>query len=133
MLPEHTNILIPCESEEESAYIAAMLNSSPVQAIMWGYIVLHPSPHTLEVAGIRQYQSTQQQRQLAEFSIRAHEIAPCAYSGNLKAQAELAEIERQIDEEAAKLWGITPSELKEIQKALKEMERPKRTRIAEEE
>jgi len=36
-------------------------------------------------------------------------------------QRELAEIEVQVDQAAAELWGITAAELAEVQRSLKEM------------
>jgi hypothetical protein len=54
------------------------------------------------------------QKRLAELSDKAHRLK---VGGKEK---ELAEVERKIDEAAAELWGITPNELGQIQKALKE-------------
>jgi hypothetical protein len=44
-----------------------------------------------------------------------------------KSEMELLDVVSRIDEEAAKLWGLTPTELKAIQKVLKEMARPWRS------
>ena len=35
--------------------------------------------------------------------------------------AQLAEVEAEIDERAAELWGLTEKELKEIQRSLEEL------------
>lgn len=50
----------------------------------------------------------------------------------------VAALEAEIDEAAAEMWGITKGELSAIQKALRELERPKRKatpdgRVSEEE
>lgn len=50
------------------------------------------------------------------------DASPSCLSG-LKAagkEKELTEVEEQIDKAAAEVWGITPKELEQIQKALKE-------------
>jgi hypothetical protein len=36
-------------------------------------------------------------------------------------QRELVEVEAQVDQAAAELWGITPAQLAEVQRSLKEL------------
>ena len=36
-------------------------------------------------------------------------------------ECELVEIEAQVDQAAAELWGITPAELREVQRSLAEL------------
>ena len=42
-------------------------------------------------------------------------------SGLERAQAKLREVEEEVDERAAELWGLTQAELKEIKKSLEEL------------
>ncbi|MER3502227.1 MAG: hypothetical protein C4295_12325 [Candidatus Fervidibacterota bacterium] len=55
-------------------------------------------------------------RRLAELSKGAHEAT------NKANDAQLRQIEEGIDEEAAKLWGLSEAELREIQASLRELE-----------
>ena len=81
-----------------------------------GYVVLHPSPHVLEHVSIPKFEGKNEiHRTLARLSSQAHQLKAKG-KGN-----ELTKVESQIDDLAAKLWGITPKELKQIQKALEEM------------
>jgi len=52
---------------------------------------------------------------LAALSQRAHQLAA---AGD---EAGLGEVEAQVDEAAAELWGITEGELKEIRRSLEEL------------
>ena len=65
-------------------------------------------------------------QRLADLSRRAHELA-AELSTDLeadkrtRAEQALAEVEAQVDEAAAALWGITPPELAEVQRNLAEL------------
>lgn len=52
LIPDHTIVFVPTEDQDEAAFIAALLNSSPAQLIIRGYITLHPSPHVMERVAI---------------------------------------------------------------------------------
>jgi hypothetical protein len=60
-------------------------------------------------------------RQLSALSQRAHELAPAARGGDAAAQAELRQVEAQVDVAAAKLWGLTDDEVAEIRRSLAEL------------
>ena len=56
-------------------------------------------------------------RSLADLSQRAH---TAAVEGE-QAQGELLQVEEEIDQQAARLWGITKGELTKIRQALAEL------------
>ncbi len=114
---DHTLILVDCTTRKEAHYLCAVLNSSPARLVVQAYIVLHPDPHILQHIRIPRYDPSDPVHQrLAELSQGAHEAA--------RAQDEkrLRQIEAEIDRQAAQLWGLTDSELHEIQQSLRELE-----------
>ncbi len=114
-LPDHTIIAVSCQSGEEAHYVCALLNSSPVQAAVRGYIVLHPSPHVLEHIAIPRFSSTNELHcHLADLSYRCHTTI------NDDGQ-KIYDLEAEIDEIAAKLWGITSDELQAIRTSEREL------------
>jgi SAM-dependent methyltransferase len=115
-VPDHTLILIDCASKEEAHYICAALNSAAARLSVQAYIVLHPDPHILEHIRIPRFNPKDPvHRRLAELSKRAHEAAK-------KGDAQrLRQIEAAVDQAAARLWGLTDAELREIQRSLVEL------------
>jgi hypothetical protein len=115
-LPDHTVVAVSCESKEEAFYIAALLNSSPAQLAIYGYVVLHPSPHVLQHVNIPRYDPKNRiHNNLAKLAVECH------LAMSKRNHAEVKSCEQQIDKEAAALWTITAKELNEIQKALREL------------
>jgi hypothetical protein len=115
-VPDHTLILIDCASNEEAHYLCAALNSSPVRLGVQAYIVLHPDPHILEHFRIPRFDPKNPVHlRLAELSMQAHEAAK---AGD---EMRLREIEAEIDLWAAKLWGLSDEELREVQESLAEL------------
>jgi SAM-dependent methyltransferase len=115
-VPDHTLILIDCASNEEAHYLCAALNSSPVRLGVQAYIVLHPDPHILEHIRIPRFDPKNPVHlRLAELSKQAHEAA------KVGDETRLREIEAEIDRQAAKLWGLSDDELREIQQSLREL------------
>lgn len=109
VFPDHTIVAVSCGSRLEAHYICALLNSAPAQLAVTGYIVLHPSPHVLDHIAVPQYSASNESHvRLAELSARAHDAA---ISHKLQS---LHEIEKEVDREAARLWGITEEELSAI-------------------
>ena len=112
-LPDHTIVAVSCGSESEAYFIAALLNSSPVYVAVAAYIVLHPSPHIMKNIAIPQFKkSNGTYTRLVELSRQRHAVA------TQNDVDKLAELEAEIDEVAAQIWGITDAELKAIRKAL---------------
>lgn len=115
-LPDHTLILVDCQSKEEAHYLCGCLNSSPSRMAVQAYIVLHPDPHILENIRIPKFDPKDKTHQrLAELSEEAHQVVA------KDDQKTLKRIEAEIDTEAAKLWGLDDKELAEIQRSLKEL------------
>ena len=114
-LPDHTIVAVSCSSEGEAYFITGMLNSSPAYAAIAAYIVLHPSPHIMKNIAVPKFKKTDNiHKRVADLSHQCH----IAAKQNCKDQ--IKELEAEIDEVAAKIWGITDAELKAIQKALSE-------------
>jgi SAM-dependent methyltransferase len=116
-VPDHTLILIDCASKDEAHYICAALNSAPARLGVQAYIVLHPDPHILEHIRIPRFNPKDPvHRRLAELSERAHEAA------KREDVRRLRQIEEAVDEAAARLWGLTDAELREIRRSLVELQ-----------
>ncbi|MFA0781360.1 MAG: hypothetical protein RJAPGHWK_002888 [Candidatus Fervidibacter sp.] len=118
-VPDHKLMLVDCQSEEEAYFVCACLNSSIGQMVAVSYAVeIQMDPHILEHIRIPRYDPEDPvHRRLAELSHEAHAAA--------KAEDEtsrLRAIEAEIDREAAKLWGLSDEELREVQESLAELE-----------
>jgi len=73
------------------------------------------SPHILTKVKIPKYaEADSTHRELSKLSQRCHEKTAVGI--------DVTDLEAQIDELAAELWGLTQDELKEIQDSLKEMQ-----------
>ncbi len=113
-LPAHTIVAVSCSSESEAYFIAGMLNSSPAYVAVAAYIVLHPSPHIMKNIAIPRFKKADNDHTLlAELSYQCH-----VATNN---EGQLAALEADIDEAAAKIWCITDTELKAIQKTMSEL------------
>ena len=112
-LPDHTIVAVSCSSESEAYFITGMLNSSPAYAAIAAYIVLHPSPHIMKNIAVPQFKKTDSiHKRVADLSQKCHVAANIG--------GPLAVLEAEVDEAAAKIWGITDAELKAIRKATSE-------------
>ncbi|HOM84023.1 MAG TPA: SAM-dependent DNA methyltransferase, partial [Armatimonadota bacterium] len=116
VVPEHNVSLIPFDSEHEAHYTAAALNSSPFAGGAvgsWsgggGGIA---SPVVMERLHVPAFDGSDLHVRLAELSQAAHQAAA---AGD---EERVAEIEAEIDELAAELWGLTEKELQAIREAL---------------
>lgn len=117
-IPDHTLIMVPLDSADEAYYLAAVLNSSPSTVAVRGYVALHPSPHVLQHVAIPRFDPSGALHQsLASLSQRAHRHAGQGQA----AEAELRQVEEEIDRQAARLWGLSQEELTAVQKALVEL------------
>lgn len=117
IVPDHTVILVSCSQRTEAHYLCAMLNSVISRHIVAGYIALHPSPHILESICIPQYDAENRlHSRLAQLSAEAHLLA-----GQEGKEDEVKALEEEIDEHAARLWGLTNTELKHVRHSLAEL------------
>lgn len=120
IVPQHIVTLVACESEEEAHYICALLNSSSANFAARAYSQeggkSFGDPHILKHIRIPRFDPKNPVHlQLAELSKQAHKAAK---AGD---EMRLREIEAEIDRQAAKLWGLSDDELREIQQSLREL------------
>jgi len=111
VVPDHTVVAISFENETEAHFVCALLNSSPSRLIVKSYIALHPSPHVMKHIAIPKYDpQNPTHNDLATLSRKCH----------IKTSAGIPvfELEEQIDQLAAELWGITEEEMKAIKESL---------------
>ena len=117
-VPNEKLMLVECNDKKEAHFLCAVLNSSPVRLTVRGFFVeTQIAPHVIQRIRIPRYNPKDPiHRRLAELSQRAHEAAQEEDTEKLRA------IEAEIDQEAARLWGLTEEELKEVQLSLEELE-----------
>ncbi len=115
VVPDHTCILVECDSAEEAHYLCAAVNSSPARLAIRNYIVLHPDPHVLNNINVPKFSKENRTHiQLAALSEAAHNATA---KGDA---AEVRKIEGEIDRAAARLWGLKDDDLAEIKRWLEE-------------
>jgi len=144
-LPMHKNTVsfVATDDEAEAHYLCAVLSSSVVNALAKSSSVKggksFGNTNLLHTVAIPAYDSTSSlHRRLAELSQRAHALAPNSPApvrgspkgrgesglplpaGEGRGEGELAGIEREIDEAAAELWGLSAAELEEIRRSAEE-------------
>jgi hypothetical protein len=130
-IPHEKLILIPAGSRSEAHYIAALLNSSPANLLLRGAAVRvqtnEYAPSDISHLAISTFDTKQVLHvKLSALSEKAHAAATKDDS------AGIAELELEIDEAAAKLWGLTDDELKAIQAELAEVSKSKTVAKGEE-
>lgn len=114
VVPDHTVVTISFDDVSEAHFVCGMLNASPSQFIVLGYVVLHPSPHILKNIKIPKYDpKNEMHKDLSRLSKQCHEKVADGIS--------VSDLEEQIDELAAELWGLSKEELKDIKESLEEM------------
>jgi len=116
IIPEHNTIFIPTQLEQEAHYLCAVLNSAISSSVVQSHSSLFYSASILEHIAIPQFDAENPiHTRLAALSQQAHRLAA---AGD---EAGLAEVEAQVDEAAAELWGLTDRELREIRRSLEEL------------
>ncbi len=119
LVPDHTVIFIPLTNRDEAHYCCALLNSSIGGLIVASYISLHPSPHVLEHVRLPKFDAQDKRHQrLAELSLEAHAVAAETTEA---AQKRLVKVEAEIDKQAAAVWAINSTELRDIQSSLADL------------
>ena len=114
ILPDHKLMLVPCTSRQEADFLLGMLNSSPSLLVIRSYVLsTSTSTHVLRNVAVPRFkESDRDHTRLAKLSRRCHGMA------ERKDEGALTEVEAEIDEMAAQIWGITDAELKAIQETL---------------
>lgn len=107
VLPDHNNILIALESEEEAHFLCALMNSHLVEEFVDAYVSWFKSGHILENIAIPKYEeSNLWHKKMSILSQEAHEIATSIYTAeelNEELTDKLKEIEEEIDDVALKI------------------------------
>lgn len=116
IVPDHKLVMCPFENEIEAHFVCAILNSTPVRFAANSYsIETQFSTHLFEYIYVPSYGDSESHRHLAHLSQQAHASTAAGHT------TQVAEIEAEIDRLAAKLWGLTDAELREIQESLAEL------------
>jgi hypothetical protein len=117
VIPDHRLMTVQVRSADEAHYLCAVLNSSAARFVVRAYAIgTQISTHVLDHVAVANYQATEpRQRQLGRLSRQAHEATLAADTARVK------EIEEEIDQLAAELWGLTPQELSDIKRSLEEL------------
>jgi hypothetical protein len=113
VIPDHTLVSVATESSDEAHYLCGMLNTSLSNYIVTNYVAGHPAPHILKYIRIERYRrDNPEHRQIVALSRECHRAT---------AESEyevVQDLEKQVDEVAAKIWKLTDSELRAIQESL---------------
>jgi hypothetical protein len=117
VVPDHKLVLCPFADANEAHFVCGMLNSSPARFVVNSYsIETQFSTHVFDYVRLLQYIRTNPtHRALADLSQQAHAATAAGEA------ARVREIEAEVDRLAAKLWGLTDAELREIQESLAEL------------
>ncbi len=126
IIPDNNVTFLAFPSDIEAFGVAAILNCSVFRFIVRAFYSGGGGgigrPAVLTRVRIEQFrESNLPYLQLAKLSRCAHELAPRAYQGDEAAQAELRQVEAEIDRLAAQLWDLSEEELREIQASLEEL------------
>lgn len=117
ILPDHKLMLVPCSNVQEAHYVCSLLNSAITRLVVVSYAIsIQMDPHILDNVGIPYFDpSNPVHARLADLSAAAHVAAKTGDSSRLDG------IETEVDREAAKVWGVTDEDLKEIWRNLDEV------------
>jgi hypothetical protein len=120
VIPDHKLMFVPVGNEKEAHYACSMLSCSISVLVVKSYgVETQTSTHVLEYVRLPKFEAKDKRHQrLAELSAEAHELAAEATE---PAQKQLAKVEAEIDEQAAAIWDISPTELREIQSSLADL------------
>jgi len=120
VVPQHIVTLVALDNAEEAHFVCATVNSSPANFALQSYSQKggksFGTPHVLENLRVPRYNAANPtHRRLAALSQQAHAATAAGDT------ARVREIEAEIDQRAAELWGLTGEELAEIQRGLAEL------------
>lgn len=116
IVPQHTIVFIPVNEFDEAHYLCSMLNNSISDLIARSYSMgkSFGNPHLMNHIPIPKYKSEfTLHKDLLNISIKCHE--------KVSVGIDVTDLEEQIDELAAELWGLTKQELRDIQESLEEL------------
>lgn len=116
IIPDHKLMLVPFGKRVEAHFVVSCLNCSISRFIVMAYsISTQQSTHILQNIAIPKFNpSNQIHRELSHLSQQCHKKAEIGIP--------VSDLEEQIDELSAKMWGLTPDELQDIKDSLKELQ-----------
>jgi|Deesub1362A_J573_1020465.scaffolds.fasta_scaffold01453_4 SAM-dependent methyltransferase len=120
IIPQETISLVAFDNEDEVHYLCAMVNSSSFKYAAISYSQAGGksmgSPHVLTNIRIPRFDPKNKLHiHLSELSKKAHQVA------KEEDKEKLKEIEEEIYEISAQIWGLTREELRDIQLSLREL------------
>lgn len=114
VIPEHNTMLVPFQNEKEAHYFCALFNCSVTSFVIIGYIAWFYSTHVLTNIAIPQFDlSNRIHQELSRLSRYCHQKAAVGI--------DITDLEEQVDELAAGMWGLTPEELQDVKASLEEL------------
>jgi SAM-dependent methyltransferase len=115
IIPDTKLVMISFDNRDEPHYVCSLLNSSISKFIVKAYVVeTQLAPHILKNIAIPQYDSSKLvHKELSRLSQSCHE--------KVTKSIDVTDLEGQIDELAAELWGLSKEELKDIKDSLEEL------------
>jgi len=118
LIPDHKLNLCPFDTEAEAHFVCACLANSLSQFIVKSYAIETAiATHVMNHVKIPRFNPANPTHlALADLSQQAHAATAAGDT------ARVREIEAEIDRLAAKLWGLTDAELREIQESLEELQ-----------
>lgn len=118
LVPQHTVTLVSVDDEAEAHYVCGLVNSTPFRYAAIAYSQAggksFGSPHLLENVRVPRYVGHAAHAEVAT-------IARASFRGTRGTSAQ------ELDECAARVWGLTPAELKELQAGFSEMRKAPRS------
>src|SRR3990172_730654 len=116
IIPDHKLMLVAFNNQIEAHYLCAVLNSTPARFVVASYAIsIQLGPHLLENIRVPKYDPKNEiHKELARLSKQCHEKVPAGIS--------VSDLEEQIDQLAAEIWGLSKEELKDIKENLDEMQ-----------
>ena len=116
IVADHKLMTVEAASQAEAHYLCAVLNSAPATFAVFAYTIqVSMDTHVLENVSVPKFvQRNPVHAQLAHLSEMAHQVAEGPDSPRIR------DIEKEIDQLAANIWGLSASELAEIQNSLRE-------------
>lgn len=116
IVPDQTVYFASFSEPKPASYLCAILNSSPIRLLYSLYCYKHVSTRFVESFHIPPFEPKKKlHNELAELSQEAHKAVK-RHGPN-----DLTHLEKELDSQSAKLWGLTNEELVEIQKNLEEL------------
>ena len=116
VITDHKLMLVGVESEAEAHYLCGALNSLPVSAAVAAYAIeIQINTHVLDHIHVPRFSHRNPvHKHLASWSRKAH---AAAHTGNAE---RLAQAETGIHRWAARLWGLSEGDLREMREFLRE-------------